>query len=225
MIPSPSPETVARRNMIADQLFHSGKPHFEVTIRLSRSVVNKGLIRFEKDRSVQLGIRIFGYGGITSGKLVVDLPQGVIDETNPGRVWTTVHSERTPDGMTSAVVAKDPDHRLDKFGTTIGFATAIFMPTSVQDTPFICPQIAGETANQYGWPINLQMNIARDALEGDHPINAVMTYNDGLDWQAATYTASLHVNSWYEKWRWLLDPLGIALALVAGVAALRAMIP
>jgi len=211
--------------LIAKQHWEHGRSAYAPTLRLSSTVVNRGHFRRAKDKIIRIGIRVSGYGRVTSAKLWVDMPIGLLDPSSPGKVWANVSAAPAPAGGLKPVIEKHGELDLNEHGFRIGLSVGLFLPDHPFPQEFPTPLIAGETVTAQGeWPITAEANVWHAALEGDYPINAVLTYHDGTDWQTATCTASVHVNSWMERWGRIVNPLTVILAAVGVISVIQAVL-
>ncbi len=174
----------------------------------SHSVRNKGR-RFEKNKSVGLGIRISGYGEITSGKIILDLPLNVLGPGNPGSIWRSIQARRQDDGTVHWQSGRYGEEPLRQGGGQLVSLDDLLLPFEGTDSDFNCPPIAGERANGDEWPITAKVNIGNKATPGNHSFVAIMTYNDGNSWQTTISTSTLHVNTRREKYELVIPSPGV----------------
>jgi len=204
---------------LANPLFPA---NYEVTLQLDPPAVSYGWIRSKRESTAKLGVRLSGWGAILSGKVFLDFPVGLLEANKPGRCFSTVRVVPSPTDPNQAAIetGEFTPQALDRFGIVVAPINPFVLPTRPFSASDASPQILGETVNASGFPVTVEINISKSAPEGDHPINAILTFLTSNGWHCAKASIRIHVYTWSEKWQsWI-----VGLGLILGAAAIAASV-
>lgn len=225
---SPPPQTEAGEAAAPESsdIFHDLRipAHYEMTLRIEPPTVSYGWFRSDRESKAKLGVRISGFGPVRAGKIWLDFPAGLLDPDNSGTAYSTVHVEGALPHA-KPIVGKFNPVPVQSTGLILSPIETLLLwkriPTPTSDTP----QIIGESMTEIGYPITIDLNISSKAPEGDHSINAVLTYLTPGGWKGCKASTNIRVYTWTEKWSNWLEALGVIGAIATVLAVFLVLKP
>jgi len=166
--------------------------------------------------SLEVGVYFSGYGVPDENKLHIKLANDdILDSENVGEI-IVVELEVGPYGIQSMDLS-DMDLRVG--GLTLPIPEGIFYDHPDKPVSDGYGIIVGEDdyfpdgkdGRKYA-PINLIINIADDAISGDHSIDLVFTYNDSGEIKQESQKVEFHVRNWIERNRRKVEIAGLIAA-------------
>lgn len=178
--------------------------------------------KIEPGETVEIEIFITGSGDVESAKLqALHTQEDLIDEDEPGEMVYSVDFKRGDDGCPELVMGEDAlkSRDIDNWGTMAFVTEAIFYTPSETDSSdsvdmngddFEFQPIVGEAAHGGNPPLLLRLKTKGDARPGDYQIPFILTYGEEDAPLQSKATVDIHVQSWVERHRKVLEILAIA---------------
>jgi len=178
--------------------------------------------RIEPGETAEIEIFIAGSGDVESAKLqALHTQEDLIDEEEPGEMVYSVDFAEGDDGCPELVMGEDAlrEKDIDKWGTMAFVTEAIFYtpseadssePVQMNDHDLEFQPIVGEAAHEGNPPLLLRLRTKDSAHPGDYKIPFILTYGEQETPLQSTATVEIHVKSWVERHRKVLEILAIA---------------
>lgn len=201
---------------------------FEPVLVPEQKSVNRG-------GTIRLAIFIAGTGDPPNNKLTVSYPTSLLlDDDEPGYIRTSVKTKYI-DGSPQDPVAGEEyieEIEIDAIGTIINLSEGNFMPDPRVETgelepasghQSIAPQVV-PTVGEQVWdgsaPIEVELNVAKDADPGHYEFPVTLTYEQNGIVELARDRTSIRVNNRRQQYDKLLFITGV----LAGVTALISLL-
>lgn len=195
--------------------------------------------RIEPGETAEIEIFIAGSGEVESAKLqALHTQEDLISEEEPGKMVYSVDFKEGDNGSPELVMGEDALRgiEIDKWGTMAFITEAMFYTPSETDSSqtiqideqdFQFQPIVGEAAHEGNPPLLLKLNTKNGARPGDYRIPFILTYGHQGSPKQSTATVEIHVQSWVERHRKVLEILAIvgtmAIVLTSIISAAAAV--
>lgn len=156
-----------------------------------------------------------------SNKLFVSFSNKILAE-NDGSYWQNSVRFSQSESQVKIGAGEEFIDRMNIEEDTSGIGHALhpgfFGVRDGPPTPNGLPPILAESAHAGVPPLKLVLKTSEDADSGDYPIHFIFTYGN-IEVQQDRQTINIHINSWVEKYKRLLQILG-AIGTIAALFSL-----
>lgn len=190
--------------------FKRGKPYANATGHYAL-VASIDKIQVDRGDSAAITLFITGYGMIKSAKLFISFASNdIIDNLYAEHSFGLVSNKLLGWGIQKTYF-KDSPLSIDIGGFLPPFDSTFFVDydTLSRSNAIITEYVLNKA------PVVLRFKIKKDAPPNSYNAKIYFTYFNGVDWDGASETLELKVNSYYESNESWLEPLAIVLAIIS----------
>lgn len=169
-------------------------PSYTIVMISDKNNINPG-------EPINYEIYISGMGHIDNNKINIFFRPELLDEKNPGIFGSTISCVNI-NGTISPIENVTINKITPKSSfILIQLQKCVFMYETTNND-FHIPKMKIEEPNQnYVSPIFLNLNISKNAPPGDHVLDIIFTYGDGLNFYQNEKQILLHINNPIERYR------------------------